>query len=826
VRHGLMLVGEPFGGKTRCWQVLQNALCRLCKLKQLPCDLNEKHELHTDVYVINPKAITAGELYGESDKVSNEWSDGVLAKTYRACANAVDQHRKWILFDGPVDAVWIENMNTVLDDNKKLCLVSGEMLNMSNYMNMLFETLNLNEASPATVSRCGMVYLNAPSFEAENWQSHVECWVDGLPEMFSDNQFVKDYILKLYNWAIPCLSSMRLDLIKMLLMPVSEMMMLHSLNKIFESFLFHLLPKNYDDLNKARANIDEDDEEGLKTFDIATLQEIDIETILQCFFILACTWSFGGCLDLKGRQIFDDMWRNFVTNGNSHDEGKKYFESTIKLKIFSSFPSRGTVFDYSITINDQSKVKWATWTSLLDSNYLIDTSLAYNQIQVPTADTMCSSYLMERLVNIQAQPLIVGSTGCGKTVSASKFINDYIMPKTIPMVGRTRQTEFGVDTLQFSAHTNTSSLFSFVTSVLTYKKKQKAYAPKLSKRFVVLIDDLNMPTKETYGAQPPLELLRQAVDQKEWYNLQTKESVSIHGLQLMGAMGIPGGGRNKLPSRLQRHFQVIGILPPDQSTINVIFKHVMKWHFSRGKYAAGLTNLIDVTIAATYFVYSSAHEQLRPTPKKSHYVFTLCDIKRVIQGIMLAKSNQLQENEELSQKYTRLWTHEVSRVFFDKCTERSDREWFCELIRSCLQTYFKANLNEMFAHLDLDGDGNIDSEELVRGHLYGVFGRKGCKKVYDEMLDLNSAKEACNIFLNEYNGMSKTPMDLVLFKFAIEHVARIARILMIPGGHGLLVGIGGSGRRSLCRLAAHILGAEVVQFDIGGGTPEQIGWRT
>ena len=817
VRHGLMLVGEPFGGKTRCWQVLQNALCRLCDLKQLPCDLNEKHELHTDVYVINPKAITAGELYGESDKVSNEWSDGVLAKTYRACANADDDHRKWILFDGPVDAVWIENMNTVLDDNKKLCLVSGEMLNMSSYMNMLFETLNLNEASPATVSRCGMVYLNAPSFEAENWQSHVECWVNGLPDMFSGNQFVQDYIIKLYAWAIPCLSSIRLDLIKMLLMPVSEMMMLHSLNKIFEAFLFHLLPQNYKDLNETKATIEEDNEESVKTFDIAKLQEIDVETILQCLFISACVWSFGGCLDLKGRQIFDDMWRNFVTNGNSHDEGKKYFESKIKLKIFSSFPSKGTVFDYSVAINDQSKVKWSTWTSLLDSNYVIDASLEFNQIQVPTADTMCSSYLMERLVNIQAQPLIVGSTGCGKTVSASKFINDYIMPKTIPMVGRNQQTEFGVDSLQFSAHTGTSSLFSFVTSVLAYKKKQKSYAPKLSKRFVILIDDLNMPSKETYGAQPPLELLRQAVDQKAWYNLQTKELVSIQGLQLMGAMGIPGGGRNKLPSRLQRHFQVIGILPPEQSTINVIFKHIMKWHFSRGKYATGLTNLIDVTIAATYFVYSSAHEQLRPTPKKSHYVFTLCDIKRVIQGIMLAKSSQLQDDKELAQKYTRLWTHEASRVFFDKCTERSDREWFCEIIRSCLQTYFKANLNEMFAHLDLDGDGNIDSEELVRGHLYGVFGRKGCKKVYDEMLDLNSAKDACNVFLNEYNGMSKTPMDLVLFKFAIEHVARIARILMIPGGHGLLVGIGGSGRRSLCRLAAHIIGAEVVQFDIGGG---------
>jgi dynein heavy chain len=173
-----MLVGPTGGGKTSTYRVLKTALSAL----------EQKGYCKVETHVINPKAITMGQLYGMVSGTSQEWTDGVLAYTVRKCCSDRSTQRHWVMFDGPVDALWIENMNTVLDDNKKLCLNSGQILTLTPYMTMMFEVEDLAVASPATVSRCGMVYMEPGALGIEPM---FYTWKRTLPEKVGESKLIQ-----------------------------------------------------------------------------------------------------------------------------------------------------------------------------------------------------------------------------------------------------------------------------------------------------------------------------------------------------------------------------------------------------------------------------------------------------------------------------------------------------------------------------------------------------------------------------------------------------------------------------------------------------------
>ena len=133
LNDGIMLVGEAFSGKTTLYKVLAQVL------QAMPTQGGEKEESTVHKIIVNPKAMTIDQMYGYFDE-NNEWNDGILATTYRNFSNMSPTEWKWLVFDGPVDPEWIENLNTVLDENRKLCLMSGEIIKLPRNTNLIFET--------------------------------------------------------------------------------------------------------------------------------------------------------------------------------------------------------------------------------------------------------------------------------------------------------------------------------------------------------------------------------------------------------------------------------------------------------------------------------------------------------------------------------------------------------------------------------------------------------------------------------------------------------------------------------------------------------------
>ncbi|XP_022103094.1 cytoplasmic dynein 2 heavy chain 1-like isoform X1 [Acanthaster planci] len=186
-RMGVVIVGPSGSGKSTTWQLLRSGLNKTGQVVKQ--------------YTMNPKAMPRTQLLGQIDMDTREWSDGVLTYSARQVVREPIEIQSWIICDGDIDPEWIESLNSVLDDNRLLTMPSGERIQFGPNVNFLFETHDLSCASPATISRMGMIFM---SDEDTQIKDLVESWLNKLPQerRSSLHGWIDKYFYKALEWVL------------------------------------------------------------------------------------------------------------------------------------------------------------------------------------------------------------------------------------------------------------------------------------------------------------------------------------------------------------------------------------------------------------------------------------------------------------------------------------------------------------------------------------------------------------------------------------------------------------------------------------------------
>ncbi|XP_067440238.1 dynein axonemal heavy chain 6 [Thunnus thynnus] len=734
VRHGVMLVGPTGGGKTTVYNILADTLETLHRTGNKAS--NPFYQL-VKTYVLNPKSVTMGELYGEVNTLTLEWRDGLMALSVRdAVSDTTDDH-KWVICDGPVDALWIENMNTVLDDNKMLCLANSERIKLTPSIHMVFEVQDLAVASPATVSRCGMVYIDPAELK---WMPYVQTWISGLGAKLPDP--VRTYLLELFEQYVEkglqfvlkhCIQAIRqVDISKV-----------NTLCSLLEALL---LGKGGPDLK----------------MDSKHLNAVICQTFIFCYL-----WAVGGNLTSSHWDAFDTFVRG-------------QFEGNSNAKL----PKNGTL--WSLYMNFGYK-RLEPWEKIIPS-FKYNREQPFFEMLVPTTDTVRYGYLMEKLLSVRRSVLFTGGTGVGKSVVARGLLNS-IQEKAgyLPVY------------INFSAQTSSARTQEIIESKLEKKRKNILGAPG-NKKLVVFVDDLNMPKLDSYGSQPPIELLRQFQDFSGFYDRNKFFWKEIQEMTIAAACAPPGGGRNPVTPRFIRHFSMLCLPTPSEHSLKQIFKAILSGFLS--EFSQAVKDCAGQIVDAAVEIYDRLSVDLLPTPAKSHYVFNLRDLSKCVQGILQCEPSQVRDKTQIF----RLFCHECQRVFHDRLINNQDKTYFNTIVCEMASKYFGISLEPSYF--------------VTQPIIFGDFIKVGAEKedrLYEDLTDMNKIQTVLQDYLDDYNMTFCKETKLVFFQDAVEHVSRIARMIRQERGNALLVGVGGTGKQSLTRLASHMCGYQCFEIELSRG---------
>ena len=205
-----------------------------------------------------------------------------------------------------------------------------------------------------------------------------------------------------------------------------------------------------------------------------------------------------------------------------------------------------------------------------------------------------------------------------------------------------------------------------------------------------------------------------------------------------------------------------------------------------------ITNIVSQTIS----LFNKVTDSLLPTPAKVHYLFNLRDLAKVFQGMLMNNVKVIEDEVQI----VRSWVHENNRVFRDRLINDADRDFFDNIVKTQCKDTFGYEWEEVAPNNPL---------------IYGDFlDASADPRIYGELPNMKHVQETMNENLQEYNDANTAKMNLVLFEDAIMHCTKISRVIRQPFGNALLLGVGGSGRQSMTRLAAHIAEFECFQITL------------
>ncbi|KAJ7387135.1 Dynein heavy chain 10, axonemal [Desmophyllum pertusum] len=548
-RHTTMIVGPTGGGKTVVINTLAQAQTRL--------------SIPTKLYIMNAKACTVVELYGTLDPITRDWTDGLLSCIFREINKPTDKNeRKYIVFDSDVDALWVENMNSVMDDNRLLTLANGERIRLQKHCALLFEVADLRYASPATVSRCGMVYVDPKNL------GYNPYWQKWYHARGSDKE--REELNRLFEkYVPPCIDLILEGMIEgkigkklKTIIPLTNLNMVVQLSQMLDA----LLPP------------------------AENAQFLGTETT-EAIFLSSLTWSLGGGLLEDGRTVFDGFVKRIASLPQNPAAGTAVGPGEIP----SAQPN---LFEYYF---DSKKLLWVPWIDVIPE-YLHDPEKKYSEILVPTVDTVRTTWLLELMVSIKRPVVLVGETGTSKSATTANFLRGLDKDSTLLL------------NINFSSRTTSMDVQRNLEANVE-KRTKDTYGPPMGKRLLVFMDDMNMPQVDEYGTQQPIALLKTTAGEGGMYDRGKELNLkNYRDIGFVAAMGKPGGGRNEVDPRFISLFSVFNVTFPTQESLTKIYFSILNGHLEPFK--KEVKELTAKITSSTLALYHKIIQNLPPTPSK------------------------------------------------------------------------------------------------------------------------------------------------------------------------------------------------------------------